>query len=381
MKNLNNKTWKYSTVLLLAACTLNSQANLEIFTPERRADNLVILDETAVINLRLKTEMIEARDFEETVFAVGRVEEIPSKRYSVSSRIAGRAIAVNAFAGDKVTKGQVLVEVESRQPGNPPPTIQLKAIEDGLVVQTHVLTGQPVDPDTDLLDISDRSTMWAIAKIPEQYASKVQIGTIARIFIPALGGEAMEASLFRYGVTADRDSGTVEGVFEIPNKDGRLLPGMRVEFSVVLSKRSEVMAAPKEALQGDPANRVMYVKDFELPNAFVKSPVVIGAKNDRFVEVISGLFPGDEVVTRGSYSLGFVGNNSGISLKEALDAAHGHEHNEDGSEISSEQQAAEEGHDHAEGGGSSNRLLLFYAIAMTIFVVVLLQKRKSSEDA
>jgi len=50
------------------------------------------------------------------------------------------------------------------------------------------------------------------------------------------------------------------------------------------------------------------------------------------------LFPGDEVVTQGAYPLSFAGKG-GISLKEALDAAHGHEHNEDGSEMTADQQA------------------------------------------
>ena len=64
---------------------------------------------------------------------------------------------------------------------------------------------------------------------------------------------------------------------------------------------------------------LLYVKDFELPNAFVRAPVELGEQNDGYVEVKNGLFPGDEVVTQGSYSLGFAGGGS-VSLKEALDA-------------------------------------------------------------
>lgn len=98
----------------------------------KRATNTVILDEIGVKNLHLATVMVEERDFEQTVFAIGRVEEIPGNQYSVSSRIAGRAIAVNAFIGDTVKKGQALVRVESRQPGDPPPTIELTTPLDGL---------------------------------------------------------------------------------------------------------------------------------------------------------------------------------------------------------------------------------------------------------
>jgi len=366
------------TMTFLLLLPLGVFAQEAALSPERIAST-VILDDVAVQNLQLTTEMVEQRDFETTVFAIGRIEEIPARRYSVSSRIAGRAIEIKAFEGDSVKKDQVLARVESRQPGNPPPTIELKALADGLVVNSHVLTGKPVDPDMDLLDIADRSEMWAIAKITEQEAAKIQLGMKARIIVPALGNEIIESTLFRYGVTADREAGTVEGVFLLSNAGGRLLPGMRAEFSIVVDHRENVLSAPRAAVQGDPARRVMYVKDFELPHAFIRSPVVLGKENDQYIEVISGLFLGDEVVTRGSYSLGFVGSGAGPSLKEALDAAHGHEHNEDGSELSADQNRAAEGDEHAhEEGGHTNRLLLVYAVVVT---ALLFLSRKSKSNA
>ncbi|MFT5109769.1 MAG: cobalt-zinc-cadmium efflux system membrane fusion protein, partial [Pseudoalteromonas tetraodonis] len=334
--------------LVLAAATAASAAE-EAITPERAA-NTIILDETGVKNLRIETVEVDEQDFESTVFAIGRIEEIPAKRSVLSSRISGRAIKVNAFEGDRVEKGQVLVEVESRQPGNPPPIISLRANQAGLVISSHVRVGEPVQPDTELLDISDRSEMWAIAKIPEKEAVQMKIGTVARIAVHAIGGEPIVAELTRFGIEADRKAGTVDGIFRIQNPEGKLQPGMRTEFAIITSTREDVMAVPRTAVQGDPTKRVVYVKDFDLENAFVRAPVVLGEKNEQWVEVINGLFPGDEVVTQGSYSLGFAGGGS-ISLKDALDAAHGHEHNEDGSELTPAQKAAEDAEKAAAAGG------------------------------
>lgn len=348
------------------------------------SSNLVILDEIAVKNLGIQTVEAEERDFELTVFAIGRIEEIPSSRSVLSSRIPGRVVAIEAFEGDFVTEGQLLAKVESRQLGNPPPTIELRAPQEGLVVDSHVRLGQPVEPDSELLDISDRSRMWAVAKIPEQEAAQVYVGSAAHIRIPALGGEQLEAKLYRFGVDADRQAGAVEGIFLVENPEGRLRPGMRAEFSIVLETRSGVMTIPRESVQGDPTNRVVFIKDFDLPNAFLRAPVVLGDQNGSFVEVLGGLFPGDEVVTRGSYSLSFAGGGSGVSLKEALDAAHGHEHNEDGSEITPEQKAGaanrSEVHDHDHGEHSSSGVL-YYAIGMTALCVFLAQSllRKSKQ--
>lgn len=334
-----------------------------------RAANTVILDETAVRNLRIELVPVSEETFESTVFAIGRIEEVPANRSALSSRIAGRVVELNAYVGDTVKRGEVLARVESRQPGDPPPTVDLPALQGGLVVDSHVRVGDPVEPASDLLDISDRSRLWAVARIPEPEAAGIVRGTKARIRVPALGDEVIEATLDRFGVEANREAGTIEGIFQIDNPGGRLQPGMRAEFSLITGKRGDVMAVPRAAIQGDPTKRIVFVEDFELPNAYVRSPVVLGESNDTHVEVVAGLFPGDEVVTRGSYALSFAGSGSGMSLKEALDAAHGHEHNEDGSEMTPERRAAEEAEGRGasgEGGGMPNPWILGWAVLATL---------------
>jgi cobalt-zinc-cadmium efflux system membrane fusion protein len=302
------------------------------------SSDTIVLDETGVKNLRIETVEAEESDFEETVFALGRIAEIPERHGVLSSRISGRVIGLDAQEGDTVEAGQVLVRVESRQPGNPPPVIELKSPIGGLLVESHIRLGEPVEPDKELLDISDLSEVLAIARVPENDASKLAPGSMAHIRVAALGDQPLDGEMIRFGTSADRESGTIDAVFKVANPGLRMRPDMRAEFSIVLSKREGVIGVPRSALQGDASKRFVYVKHFELPNAFIKTPVQVGEMNDRFVEIVGGLFPADEVVTRGAYSLSFAGGGS-VSLKEALDAAHGHEHAEDGSELTPEKKA------------------------------------------
>lgn len=372
-------------ITLSIALTAAASFAEEAIDPERIA-NTIILDETGVKNLRIETAEAEEQDFESTVFAIGRIVEIPSTHSVLSSRIPGRIVEISAFEGDTVTKGQVLARVESRQPGNPPPTIDLLAPQDGLIIASHIRLGQPVEPNKELLDISDRSMVWAVAKVPENDAQKIAPGTKARIRIPALGDKRIVATMTRSGINADSETGTIQAIFTLSNETGKLQPGMRTEFSIITATRSDVLAIPRSAVQGGATKRVVFVKDFEIPNAFLKAPVVLGTRNEEFVEVISGLFPGDEVVTRGSYPLSFAGNSSGISLKEALDAAHGHEHAEDGSELTPEQiaekKAAKHGHTDDHAHGSSATPFIIYSILSTILLAIvipmLLKARSSS---
>jgi hypothetical protein len=147
-----------------------------------------------------------------------------------------------------------------------------------------------------------------------------------------------------------------------------------------MEKREGVMSVPREALHGGPANRHVYVKHMTIPHAFDRVAVRTGLSGNGRVEIVEGLYPGDEVATRGSYSLGFAGGGGGVSLKEALDAAHGHEHNEDGSEMTAAQKAAA---DAAKSGGMDDRqglrpreVFLMAATAILALLLVLVSLRR-----
>jgi multidrug efflux pump subunit AcrA (membrane-fusion protein) len=335
--------------------------------------NPVILDATGTANLRLEIAPADETTFEETLFALGRIALLPGHRAVVSSRIPGRATEVFLKEDHPVKAGDPAVIVESRQAGNPPPRVEIAAPIGGMVRSVGVVPGQPVEPSDVLAEIIDLSTVYARAAVPEDFAQKLRVGQTARIRVPAVGGDGFSATLEHIGSTADPATGTLEAAFRLPNPDGKLRPGMRAEFSIVVERRDNVLAVPREAVQGDAANRFVFVKHFELPNAFVKAPVVVGAMNDQRAEILSGLFPADEVVTRGAYALSHAGGGS-ISLKEALDAAHGHEHAADGSELPQQPTPASPG--TATGSGGLFWKILSGVLFLALVLVTFLRPRR-----
>ncbi|MEI6713933.1 MAG: efflux RND transporter periplasmic adaptor subunit [Verrucomicrobiota bacterium] len=372
-----------TSLRLVALAVANITLSLFAAVSPEKAAATVILNETGVQNLKIQTVEAEETDFEQTVFALGRIQAIPEKRAVVASRIPGRILEIKTVLGTLIESGADVVRLESRQPGNPPPSISLKAPAGGLVTASDVRLGEPVEPDKALLEITDLSEVYAVARLPEHLAGKIKVGAVAHIHVTALPEETFEGTLLRFGTAADKSSGTLDAIFSLPNPNLLLRPDLRAEFSIVLSKREKVMSIPKVALQGDALNRFVYVKDYELPHAFVKSPVQIGATNDQFVEVLGGLIVGDEVVTTGAYSLAFAGKGS-VSLKEALDAAHGHEHNEDGSEISSAKKPSNSntaGHEHHEGNPHLSPLTLFSLASNGLLLVLLVVAMRNRSAA
>lgn len=360
--------FKYLTSLLISALVPTLSA------AEEKQASFVGLNEQSVANLGIETVTAKKSTFESTVFAIGRIQPIPNRHSVISTRFSGRVVQTPPIVGDIVEKGQVLLKVESRQPGSPPPIIDLSAPEGGVIAKSHVTLGQPVEPDQELMDIVDLRQVWAVANVPESQASKLKIGADAHINVISLGDTRFEGKLIRMGTEANPEAGTVEAIFLLDNPDLKLRPNMRTEFDIVVSKRENIVSIPRIALQGDAAEPYVFVKHVDIPNGFEKSLVVIGERNDRFVEIKSGITRFDEVVTTGAYFLGFAGGG-GVSLKQALDEAHGHEHNADGSELSDAQKKSGESAGQEAGSGAQSiwrSPLVIFLITSNLITLVLL---------
>jgi cobalt-zinc-cadmium efflux system membrane fusion protein len=347
-----------------------------------RNENTVILDAIGVQNLGITTISAEEAVFEITIPVIGEIEHTCESHAVLSSRIAGKIIEVLAHKGDFIKKGDILLRVESRQPGNPPPVIELKAPADGLVTESVGHLGAPVEPDNILMEILDLTKVWVVARVPQHQAAIIKSGLTAHIRIPALGTEEHASTFLRLGTGDESRLSTVNAIFELPNPEAKLRPGMRAEVSLVVTKRENVLSVSREALQGDRSNRFVFIKDYELENAFVRVPVTVGEISNDRVEITAGLLPGDEVVLRGAYALSFAGKGS-ASLREALDAAHGHPHNEDGTEMSAEEIAASGGahdHDHGHHTNNGSPLVVFLTLAsgiLLLLVLILLFRNRS----
>lgn len=383
----------------LSALLLASAVHATVAVPP------VILTEQGAKNLGLETVTVEEADFETTIFALGRTEAVPEKRSVLSSRVPGRVTESNLKIGKHVEKDEPLVLLESRQPGEPPPSIWLKSPASGTVISVNTRLGAPLDPSDRLAEIADLQTIYLIVTMPQATAGKIKQGTQTKVRFPLRPDREYTATLLKFATpvcpdavcamgqdtstraqpseSADINSASV--IFTIDNSDNQLRPDMNAECSVILERRKNVLSIPREALQGGAANRHVYVKHMTIPNAFDRVNVQTGLTGNGRVEIIDGLLPGDEVVTRGSYSLGYAGSAGGPSLKEALDAAHGHEHNEDGSEKSKDQTAHgpedHEAHSH-ESHGTSAREMLFMASTgiLALLLIVTSLRRRSPES-
>lgn len=266
----------------------------------------VEVSEAAQRNLGLAVEAAALRPIETTLRVVGEIASDPARSGAISSRISGRVSAVFAQEGEHVEKGERLVEVESRLLGDPPPRVQYASPLRGVITDRHVVVGDNVDPAQHLFEVSDLSEVLAIGRVFEGQIGQIAVGQSVRVEVQSYPGEIFEGVVERLGGSLDPESRTLGVYARLRNLDGRLRPHMRATLSLVTSGGSRALAIPKSAVLGEGGQLFAFVQSDDHSNRFERRALVVGIADDRYVEVIDGLAPGERVVAEGNYSLQYM---------------------------------------------------------------------------
>ena len=143
-------------------------------------------------NLDITTYEVQVTSLQETLSALGQIEPIPGRVAAVSSRISGRVSALYVNDGETVKKGQALVEVESRQLGDPPPRVTYNSPFDGVVIDRHAVLGETVEPEKHLMEIVDPTELYAEGRIYEGQLASVKPGQSTRVTVEAYPNETYQ---------------------------------------------------------------------------------------------------------------------------------------------------------------------------------------------
>lgn len=266
----------------------------------------VYISHEAGINLGIATETAQLRSIEKTIMVIGNIEVIPGMSATVSSRISGRVAELMVLENETIKKDQLLVTVESRMLGDPPPHVAYTAPIAGIVLDRHVVQGDTVEPDAHLLMIADISAVYAEGRVFEGQISSVQVGQKVRVRVDAYPDAAFEGVIDRTGAALDPETRTLKIWIRIDNPGLKLRPNMRARLYVVTAESADTVAVPRSAVLGDTGNLFVFVQMDASGLEYEKRTVVTGMSDDRYIEIIQGVLPGDEVVTEGNYQLQYV---------------------------------------------------------------------------
>ena len=145
--------------------------------------------------------------------------------------------------------------------------------------------------------------------VPQQDASRMQRGRAVRITASDLGSVEFGGRISALDAVVDEATRNVRVQATLANPGGRLRPGMFVQAQVVLGANQPVIALPGSAISYAPyGDSVFVVGDMKTPQGQtyrgVRQQVVKlgGARGDQ-IAVVSGVQPGEVVVTSGVFKL------------------------------------------------------------------------------
>ena len=177
---------------------------------------------------------------------------------------------------------------------------QITAPFDGVVGLRNVSTGALAQPSTLMTTIDDDRVMKLDFSVPSVFLSVLEPGAKILAQTKAYPAETFEGTLVSVDSRIDPITRAVLVRALIENPDRRLKPGLLMR--VVLQKKPrETLVIPEEAvIPSGSQYHVLVVQDTENGQTVAKKKVELGVRRQGEVEVLSGVEPGDLVVTHGT---------------------------------------------------------------------------------
>ncbi len=175
----------------------------------------------------------------------------------------------------------------------------------GIVIKRSVTPGEVVDPSRILFQVADTSQMWLQLSVPHEKVDQLAVGQTIH-FNPDGSHRTIEGRLDWISTSADKDTRMLEVRAVLSNTDGRLRNETFGRGDVILREEPEAIVIPKGSSHWEGCCQVVFVRNkhyFDSPDSpkvFHVRSVRLGASNDNYTEVISGVLPGEVIATAGS---------------------------------------------------------------------------------
>jgi len=302
--------------------------------------DVVPLTQTMIQVVKVQTAEAQVRPLKRTLTVAGMIDDNATRHRVLSAYIPGRVqkLYVN-FMGAEVKEGQPLAEFYSptllqsereyrtltgelrsatalrllqmgltsaqiealpEKPGDKL-TSQILSPIGGTVVAQNVYEGQYVQEGERMYEIADFSTMWFQFRAYEQDLPWIKPGLKVDITTPSHPGKTFTGDITFIDPSFDEATRSAKVRVELENTlvDGRRLLLHRLYADgLVRLDLPDALTIPRAAVIETGPEAVAYVDQGD--GAYSRRVLQLGRRGDAFVEVASGLSPGDKVVVNGN---------------------------------------------------------------------------------
>ena len=185
------------------------------------------------------------------------------------------------------------------QTGQPQRNVAFLSPVTGVVTDKKALLGMRFMPGDALYQVTDLSSVWVIADLPEQDIGAVKVGAMARITLTAYPNERFDGRVTYVYPSLKPETRTVPVRVELANPGGRLKPAMFAQVELAIGTKTPVLSVPESAVIDTGTRRIVLVQLKQ--GRFEPREVVLGARGENWVEIVKGVRDGEEVVVAANF--------------------------------------------------------------------------------
>jgi membrane fusion protein, multidrug efflux system len=196
--------------------------------------------------------------------------------------------------------------------------LKIVAPFDGMTGIRTVNVGDYLKDGGDIVNIEDIAAVYVDFRLPERFQSKVKKGQKAQVDMDALPGRKFSAVIQAIDPMLDANGRSVGVRACIDNRQNQLRPGMFARVNTVFSEREKAIVVPEEAIVPQ-AGKQFVIKLLDgvdkggekETKTTQRVEVKVGIRRPGKVEILEGLAEGDEVVIAGQQRI----QKDGTSVK------------------------------------------------------------------
>ncbi len=243
---------------------------------------------------RLQAEVEDARSNMERAEELYRRELIATQerdRARTTSRVMQAQLQ---GSGADIQRMEASLNISRKKLGD----TLIRAPISGAVAKRHVNLGEYVTATsittTPLFTLVALDPLKYTGTVPERFAPELRIGQTAQLSVEAYGQDTFNGQITRLAPAVEVQTRTLALEARVPNGAGRLRPGFFAKGSVLTRRDDAVVFVPADAL----SYLVGIHKVFVIAAGKAEERIVQpGVRQGNFVEIASGVKPGEVVAT------------------------------------------------------------------------------------
>ncbi|MCA6241198.1 MAG: efflux RND transporter periplasmic adaptor subunit [Phenylobacterium sp.] len=213
-----------------------------------------------------------------------------------------------------------VIEAVARS-GRPRSVVTVTTPVGGAIQTLDVRQGMTVSMGQTLAQVAGLGTVWMTAAVPEAQAGLIRPGASAGVELTAFPGETFSGHVSAVLPSAKADSRTLQARIELPNRVGRLRPGMYGTVHLDGPSRPGLVVPAEAVIRTGRRAIVMLALD---GGRFQPVEVKTGREDAGLTEILAGLQDGQRIIASGQFLLDSEASLAGLQARPLAQAAAPH---------------------------------------------------------